>query len=60
MNGLSAYDIFLRLKDEFGIWVCPNGGDLKDRVFRVGHLGALSVTDYDALLSAMAQVVNDK
>ena len=24
----SAYDIFLKLKDEYGIWVCPNGGDM--------------------------------
>lgn len=38
----SAYDIFLKLKDEYGIWVCPNGGDMKDTVFRVGHIGALT------------------
>lgn len=48
----SAYDIFLALKDEYGIWVCPNGGDLKDRVFRVGHIGALTPADYDVLIAA--------
>lgn len=26
----SAYDIFTTLKDEYEIWVCPNGGDLAD------------------------------
>ncbi len=35
-----AYDIFLHLKDEYGIWICPNGGDMKDTIFRVGHFGA--------------------
>lgn len=49
----SAHDIFLRLKDEYGIWVCPNGGDLKDKVFRVGHIGDLTVKDNDILISAL-------
>lgn len=48
----SAYDIFLKLKDEYGIWICPNGGELKDTVFRVGHIGALNKTDYDRLIEA--------
>lgn len=49
----SAYDIFTVLKDEYGIWVCPNGGDMKDTVFRVGHIGALTKKDYDALIAAL-------
>jgi len=48
----SAYDIFTILKDEYGIWVCPNGGDMKDTIFRVGHIGALTKADYDTLISA--------
>lgn len=48
----SANDIFLRLKDEYNIWICPNGGELKDRIFRVGHLGALTKEDYDKLIAA--------
>ena len=23
-----AYEIFLKLKDEYGIWICPNGGEI--------------------------------
>lgn len=49
----SAHDIFLTLKDEYGIWVCPNGGALKDRVFRVGHIGALSFEDNTRLVDAL-------
>ena len=48
----SAYEIFLKLKDEYGIWICPNGGDMKDSIFRVGHLGCLMETDYDKLIAA--------
>ena len=56
-NGMSAYDIFLKLKDEYGIWVCPNGGDLKDKIFRVGHMGCLCEADYDKLISALKEVM---
>jgi aspartate aminotransferase-like enzyme len=49
----SAYDIFTVLKDEYQIWICPNGGDLRDRVFRVGHLGALTTDDNTTLVNAM-------
>lgn len=48
----SAYDIFLRLKDEYGIWICPNGGEMKDVIFRVGHFGAQTDKDNDTLVSA--------
>ena len=48
----SAYDIFLKIKDEYGIWICPNGGEMKDTVFRVGHIGALTTADYDKLIDA--------
>ena len=48
----SAYDIFLKIKDEYGMWICPNGGSMKDTVFRVGHIGALTKADYDKLIAA--------
>lgn len=52
-NGKSAYSLFEILESEFGIWVCPNGGELKDKIFRVGHLGALTEEDNDKLVKAM-------
>ena len=48
----SAFDIFLKIKDDYGMWICPNGGELKDMVFRVGHIGALTKADYDQLVAA--------
>ena len=48
----NAYDIFLTLKDHYGIWVCPNGGELRQTVFRVGHIGALTHEDNTTLVTA--------
>lgn len=50
---VSAYDIFTCLKDEYNIWICPNGGDLKDKIIRVGHIGALTVEDNIVLIKAL-------
>ena len=47
-----AYDIFLILKNEYGIWVCPNGGDMRDTIFRVGHIGSLTREDNTTLVNA--------
>lgn len=55
-NSLNAYDIFLVLKDKYGIWICPNGGELKDKIFRVGHIGALTTADNDALIAAFTDL----
>ena len=51
LNG-KAYDIFLKLKDEYHIWICPNGGDMRDTIFRVGHIGHLSHEDNTTLVNA--------
>jgi len=49
----SAYDIFTLLKDEYDIWVCPNGGELAEKMFRVGHIGALTLEDNMKLIEAL-------
>lgn len=51
-EGVSAYSIFTILKEKYNIIVCPNGGELADKVFRVGHIGALSISDNDILFQA--------
>ena len=56
----SANDIFRILKDEYQIWVCPNGGELKDQVFRVGHLGALTKADNTILVNALKDMQKRK
>lgn len=54
----SAYDIFLKLKDEYNIWICPNGGEYKDIVFRVGHFGAQTSKENDVLVDAFKDLQN--
>ena len=56
----SAYEIFLKIKDEYGIWICPNGGDMRDTVFRVGHIGCLTEADYDKLIDAFLDLREKK
>ena len=49
----SAEQIFHVLKDEYQIWICPSGGALKDVLFRVGHIGALTKEDNTTLIEAL-------
>lgn len=48
-----AYEIFTELKDHYGIWICPNGGDMQHTVFRVGHIGYLNHKDNTMLINAL-------
>lgn len=52
----SAHEIFEILKQEYNIWICPNGGNLKDSIFRVGHIGCLTKEDYDTLIVALKEL----
>jgi aspartate aminotransferase-like enzyme len=56
----SAYEIFLKIKDEYGMWICPNGGDMKETIFRVGHIGYLQKEDYDTLINAFLDLREKK
>jgi len=51
-ESVSAYAIFEILRKEYDIFVCPNGGELRDSQFRVGHLGALSIEDNKVLVNS--------
>ncbi|WP_198003174.1 alanine--glyoxylate aminotransferase family protein [Olsenella sp. oral taxon 809] len=48
-----ALEVLHTLKDEYGIWLCPNGGEESSSSFRVGHLGELSVADNTLLIAAL-------
>jgi aspartate aminotransferase-like enzyme len=51
--GISAYDIFRYLKEHYNIIVCPNGGAMRDSLFRVGHMGHLKIKDNTRLIKAL-------
>ena len=52
LNG-GAKKIVNTLKDDYKIWVCPNGGDLSDTIFRVGHIGYISDDNNQELINAL-------
>ena len=54
----SAEELFERLERDYGIWVCPNGGEWRRKLFRVGHIGALETEDYERLVGALRCVVS--
>lgn len=56
VGNVSAYKIFEILKDEYNIWVCPNGGELADKIFRVGHIGELTIDDNNVLIEALTDM----
>ena len=56
---IPATGIVRVLKDEYGIWACPNGGAMADEVFRIGHLGHITPEDLKTLLDALHDM-NDR
>ena len=51
MEHAEEYDIFIMTRD---------GGTLKDKIFRVGHIGNLDEKDYDILLDALNDMKEKK
>lgn len=47
-----ANDVVDALKNEYGIWVNPSGGEVGEKMFRVGHIGNLTIEDNDKLINA--------
>lgn len=48
-----AKEIVRILKEEYQIWVCPNGGERADDVFRIGHIGYITQEDNHKLIDAL-------
>ena len=52
-DGKSAMDIVNDLESEYRVMVCPNGGELKDTIFRVSHMGDMTKEYTDVLIDAL-------
>lgn len=55
-NG-NAHGIFEQLMSE-GMVVTPSGGDLRDKVLRISHIGNLKLEDYDKLKNHLERVLS--
>jgi aspartate aminotransferase-like enzyme len=55
---IDAFDLVLKLADNFNCFVASNGGELKYNVFRVCHLGEQNEADIDFLINALVCILN--
>jgi aspartate aminotransferase-like enzyme len=52
-DGKSAMDIVNGLEEGYKVMVCPNGGDQRDIIFRVSHMGDMTKEYTDVLIDAL-------
>ena len=52
-DGKSAMDIVNDLESNYKVMVCPNGGDKRDVIFRVSHMGDMTKEYTDVLIDAL-------
>lgn len=53
IDGKTAYQVVLDLDMEYNVVVAPNGGELKDKLFRVSHMGDMNKAYIDVLINAL-------
>jgi aspartate aminotransferase-like enzyme len=52
-EGIDATELRLSLRDRYGVTLAGGHGDLKDRLFRIGHIGYYDVFDIASALAAV-------
>lgn len=52
-----AKELYQALRRDHKITITPNGGDLADKVLRVGHIGNLTTEDNSLLIEAMQKIL---
>jgi aspartate aminotransferase-like enzyme len=52
-DGVESSEIVSTLRDRFGITIATGQGDLKERIFRIGHIGYFDVFDITTALAAV-------
>jgi serine---pyruvate transaminase len=58
-DGVDGTDIVKGLRDRFGITIANGQGDLKGKIFRIGHIGWFDVFDITTALAAVELVLSD-
>jgi aspartate aminotransferase-like enzyme len=56
-NGTDAAEIVLALRDRFGIQIVGGQGELKGKIFRIGHVGYFDLFDITTTLAALELVL---
>ena len=58
-DGIDATDVVRGLRDRFGITIANGQGELKGKIFRIGHIGYFDVFDVTTALAAAELVLAD-
>ena len=58
-EGIDSSEIVSTLRDRFGITIATGQGELKERIFRIGHIGYFDVFDITTALAAVELVLAD-
>jgi serine---pyruvate transaminase len=58
-EGVDATEIVSSLRDRFGITIANGQGDLKGKIFRIGHIGWFDIFDITTALAAVELVLAD-
>ena len=58
-DGVDATEIVSTLRDRFGITIANGQGELKGKIFRIGHIGWFDVFDITTALAAVELVLAD-
>ena len=59
-DGKSAAVIVNDLKERFNVIVTPSGGELRDKIFRVSHMGDMTKEYTDVLINALYQYYGER
>ena len=58
-EGFDSGDLVRTLRDRFGITIANGQGELKEKIFRIGHIGYYDVFDVTTALAATEVVLGD-
>jgi aspartate aminotransferase-like enzyme len=58
-DGVDASEIVAALRDRFGITIAGGQGELKGRIFRIGHIGWFDIFDITTSLAALELALAD-
>jgi aspartate aminotransferase-like enzyme len=58
-DGVDSTAVVKGLRDRFGMTIANGQGDLKGKIFRIGHIGWFDIFDITSALAAVELVLTD-
>src|SRR6476660_8822135 len=58
-DGVDSTEVVTGLRDRFGMTIANGQGDLKGKIFRIGHIGWFDIFDITSALAAVELVLTD-